>query len=297
MHESGNSRKPTSILVVDDNKSLLTTLSMVLRHHGYNVKTASGGEQAIGIVREHPFDIIFMDVKMPVMNGVETFKRIKSIRSESVVIMMTAYEVEELLQEAIEAGAYGILNKPFEVENAISMIEESISSEKGKLILIVDDDYSTCITLKNILTEQGYGVGTAFTGEDALLMAGDDDFSIVFIDMNLPAMNGLETYLAMRKQNPRLIAIMITGYRNEMEDLLRSAMDHQAYACLNKPLDPDQVLEIVGTIRNLKVGHPLAGPGSIQGTSGVDMNQFIPGGDETPGTVHDTVIGREEEKK
>ncbi len=80
-----------NILIVDDNTSLCKTMSFVLGRKGYAVATARDGPEAIERVKENPFDMIFMDIKMPLMDGVETYRRIKQIRPEAVVMMMTAY--------------------------------------------------------------------------------------------------------------------------------------------------------------------------------------------------------------
>ena len=119
-----------NILVVDDNISLCRSLSLVLEYEGYAVTTANDGPEAIGKVREKPFDMIFMDVKMPGMNGTETFREVNKIRPETLVVMMTAYAVEDLVQEALEEGAYGILYKPLDMEDVLKSLEETLKREQ-----------------------------------------------------------------------------------------------------------------------------------------------------------------------
>ena len=114
-----------SVLIVDDNVSLCKTMSFLLRGRGYAVSTATDGPEAIERVKDRPFDAIFLDIKMPLMDGVETYRRIKKIRPEVVVVMMTAYAVEDLVQEALREGAYGILYKPLDIEKVVTIIEEA----------------------------------------------------------------------------------------------------------------------------------------------------------------------------
>ena len=114
-----------SILVVDDNVSLCKTMSFALGRKGYAVATANDGPEAIAMVEARPFDMIFMDIKMPLMDGVETYRRIKNIRPEAVVMMMTAYAMEELVQEALQEGAYGVVYKPLDMEKVIALIERA----------------------------------------------------------------------------------------------------------------------------------------------------------------------------
>ena len=113
-------QEKASILITDDNINLCKTMSFVLERKGYAVTTAKDGLEAIKRVKERSFDMIFMDIKMPLMDGVETYRRIKEIRPEAVVMMMTAYSVEDLVQEALREGAYGIIYKPLNIEKVVS---------------------------------------------------------------------------------------------------------------------------------------------------------------------------------
>jgi len=241
-----------SILIVDDNVSLCRTLSLVLGRQGYAVNTAKDGLEALVKVQESPFDMIFMDIKMPLMDGVETYRRIKKIRPEAVVMMMTAYAVEDLVQQALEEGAYGIVYKPLDIGKVVAVIEEARETKEGVLVLVVDDDPGTCITLKNILIKKGYQVGIAYTGEEAIAMARERVYDIIFVDMKLPTITGLETYLAIRKINPEVVAIMMTAYRQGMSDLVEEALRSDVYTCLYKPLEIEEVLKLVDEIRERK---------------------------------------------
>ncbi len=118
-------KEKANIMIVDDDISLCKTLSSILGRKDYVVTTAQDGPEAIERVKERPFDITFMDIKMPLMNGVETYRRIKKIRPKAVVMMMTAYAVEELVQGALQEGAYGITYKPLDIERVIAVIEEA----------------------------------------------------------------------------------------------------------------------------------------------------------------------------
>ena len=249
--------KKASTLIVDDNVSLCKTMSFALEHKGYAVTTAVNGVEAIERVKEKSFDIIFMDIKLPLMNGVETFKKLKGIRPGATVVMMTAYSVEDLVQEALKEGAYGILYKPLDIEKIVAIIDESKTAKRSALILVVDDDTATCVTLKNVLVNRGYKVGTAHTGEEAIAEAYKNRHDIIFIDMKLPTINGLETYIAIKKIEPAAIAIIITGYREEVGHLIEQAISHSAYACLYKPLDLAKILDLVDEImaRKVKASH------------------------------------------
>ena len=237
------------ILIADDNINFCKTMSFVLERKGYAVTTAKDGPGAIQKVKERSFDVIFMDIKMPLMDGVQTYKRIKEIRPQAVVVMMTAYSVEDLVQEALREGAYGIIYKPLDIERVIALIEEVRQAKRGALVLVVDDHPETCITLKNILIKKHYEVGIALSGEEAITMVRENAYDVIFIDMKLPTINGLETYLTIKETNPEAVVIMMTAYRQEMGELIEEALNNSAYACLYKPFDMEEVLGLVNEIR------------------------------------------------
>ena len=242
----------TNILIVDDNESLCRTMSFVLERKGYTVETATDGQEAVDRVKEMAFDIIFMDIKMPVMNGVDAYKEIKEIRPDTVVMMMTAYAVEDLIEEALKEGAHGVVYKPVDMEKVLALIQEALGNGEGGLILVVDDEPGICISLKNILTKKGYEVGTAGSGEDAIKMASEKGYEIILIDMKLPTINGLETYLAIKEVLPQAVAVMMTAHRQEMAELVEEALNNSAYTCIYKPLDMDRMLGLIAEIQKRK---------------------------------------------
>ena len=244
--------RKASILIVDDNINLAKTMTFILKRKGYGVTTAKDGLEAIVDVKEKHFDIILMDIKMPIMNGVETYKEIKKIDNQVVVIMMTAYSVDEQIQEALKEGVYGILYKPLDIKKTLSIIDELNEKEHGGFILLVDDDLGFCITLKNILAKRSYTVGVAHTGEESITMIKEKSYDIILIDMKLPTINGLETYLRIKKINPKVVVIIITGFRQEMSSLVKEAIQENVYTCLYKPLDLEILLELIDKIIQLK---------------------------------------------
>lgn len=235
-------RNKASVLVVDDDEGMTETLSDILEDLGYHVEVASDGFKAIERVKAQAFDMILMDIKMPGINGVETYKEIKKIRPEAVVMMMTAYSVEDLVSEAVKEGAYGVMYKPIDITKVAEFIE---SVKDSALILIVDDDLPTCETLIDVLKEKGYRMARASSGGEAIKTVRDRSFDIVFIDVKMPVMNGLEVYLALKKIRPDIKAIMMTGYRQEAQGLVEEAVKKSAYTCIYKPFDLENVLKLL----------------------------------------------------
>ena len=233
----------TSILVVDDLKSIRLTLGGILEDEGHNVVLAENGYQAIEEAKGTPFDLIFIDIRMPGINGVQTFREIKKINPKAVVIMMTAYSVEDLIKEALEEGAYAVVYKPFDIEKIVSIIESAL---RKTLILIVDDSFADGETLKAILEERGYSVVTVSTGAEALVRVREKRFDIIFLDVRLPNMDGVELFEQVKAVDPEVAVIMMTGYSEE--ELVQKAISQGAYTCIYKPFDINRILTLVGEL-------------------------------------------------
>ena len=116
--------KKTTILIVDDDLGMIETMTDILGDMGYDVDAAEDGYRAIEVVKEKEYDVALMDIKMPGINGVETFKWIKRVSPSTKVMMMTAYSVDDLINEALEEGACGVMHKPLEIEKVVAFVEE-----------------------------------------------------------------------------------------------------------------------------------------------------------------------------
>ncbi len=79
-------------------------------------------------------------------------------------------------------------------------------------------------------------------------MSREKTYDIIFIDLKLPTINGLEVYLKIKEVDPKLVAIMMTAYRKEMNDLVEEALNNDAYACIYKPLDIEKLLILLEEI-------------------------------------------------
>jgi len=233
----------TNILVVDDLRSSRLTLGGILEDEGHNVVLAENGYQAIEAAKQISFDLVFMDIKMPGINGVQTFREVKKINPQAVVIMMTAYSVEDLVREALEEGAYAVVYKPFDMEHIVDIIEAALHKT---LILVVDDYFADRETLKVILEERGYRVTTAETGVEALGKVKEKHFDIIFLDIRLPDTDGTQIFEEVKAIDSEVAVIMVTGYSEE--EVIRRAISQGAYTCIYKPFDVEKIVTLVGEI-------------------------------------------------
>lgn len=234
-----------SVLIVDDDVNFCSTLSKILAKKGYETSCADSGFGALELVKEKAFDIVLMDIKMPVMDGVAAYKKLKAIMPGIKVILMTAYSVDDLIKDALREGVYAVVRKPFDMETITNMIEKS---KNGALIAIVDDDPNICTTMKSVLEKKGYNVSNCLTGREVISLVKERRHDIFFIDMKMPVLNGLEVYLEIKKINPEAAVVVMTAYRLEMDEFIKQAMEEGAYACLYKPFDMDEAIKIVDEV-------------------------------------------------
>ena len=231
------------ILVVDDNEDFCKNIADILQLKGYEVATAYDGSAALELAKQNHFDVVIMDIKMPVMNGVDAFKRMKSIAPDTAVIIVTAYAMEELIREALREGAFGFLSKPLDIEKLFVLIERAIPD--GPLVMMVDDDEKLCANVSDILSNKGYRVSVVHDGDKALDKARENNFDVLLLDMKLPHMNGLETLIAIRDFRPNVMVIVITGYATEMCGLIKQALNKHVLSYLKKPIDMDELASLL----------------------------------------------------
>ncbi|MCI0477252.1 MAG: response regulator [Anaerolineales bacterium] len=112
------------VLVVDDHPDTCATLTLILKQKGYTVGSVENGEQAIALVTEHQYDIIFIDLKLPTIDGAQTFLAIRARDPKVAVVMMTGYreEMTERIETALRAGAIVCLYKPLAVEQVLAVV-------------------------------------------------------------------------------------------------------------------------------------------------------------------------------
>jgi CheY-like chemotaxis protein len=109
------------ILVLDDHVEVAESLGEILELIGHEVTLVHNGLDAVHAFLSHDFDFGLFDVKMPGMNGVDSF--IKRQRPDARIVMMSGYADDGLIEKAIDSGALGLLRKPFEPDELIARIE------------------------------------------------------------------------------------------------------------------------------------------------------------------------------
>ncbi|MCC7166158.1 MAG: PAS domain S-box protein [Rhodospirillales bacterium] len=254
-------------LVVDDNASAREVMEDLLKPMCAVVDQAASGEEAIGAVRQHdrdrPYDIVFMDWRMPGLDGIEAAARIKAeagLTKQPHIVIVTAFGREEVRREAEAAHVDGFLVKPVSQSMIVDSLVEIFAPESrleagaqaadqpsydlgGLRVLLAEDNEIN----QQIAVELMEGVGVAVTiannGREAVekVLGGGDPppFDLVFMDLQMPEMDGYQATARLRAEKRLdglpIVAMTAHAMMEERQRCLNAGMQGH----LTKPIDPE----------------------------------------------------------
>ena len=312
--ESDQTKLPIALLqnmkalVVDDNEIARDGLTMVLESFGMTVTRVESGEEAMTLlsatVPKVEFDIIFLDCDMPGMDGFETYRQVRAhpdLAHIPEVLMVTAHGRVALQQEAEQLGIQGFLVKPISPSVLLETIQETLGhpisrqehrqppllgesladldAVRGARILLVEDNEINRQIVTELLERQGFHVTTANNGHDALDHLNAEGFDLVFMDLQMPVMDGHEATRKIREK-PELaelpiVAMTAHAMASEAEKCLAAGMNHH----LPKPIDPRHLYAALtkwikpreGLGGVVKMEEPVKESPSITSVDGLDV--------------------------
>jgi two-component system sensor histidine kinase/response regulator len=261
------------VLVVDDNEAARNILDDMLSSMSFKVGQVTGGEEAIAAVRkasasEEPYEIVFLDWRMPGMDGIEAAKAIHKLQLDVIphLVMVTAYGREEVFKEAESAGLEDFIIKPvnpsllFDTtmrvlgwspdetrtsERDVSNLMEELSIIKGASVLVVEDNDLNQEVAMGLLVDAGFEVDIANNGQEALEMVDKHAYDMVLMDMQMPLMDGVTATIEIRKnamhQDLPIVAMTANAMQQDKDKCAKAGMnDHVA-----KPIDPDELFRVL----------------------------------------------------
>jgi signal transduction histidine kinase/DNA-binding response OmpR family regulator len=191
--------KGAKILLAEDepiNRILTETL---LRQAGVEVTSVENGEQAVREVKNAIYQIILMDVQMPIMDGLEATRKIRAYEKQhgghSCIIALTALAMRGDREKCLQAGMDDYLTKPIEKSQLINILVKYLTNTA----LIIDSDPETQHLIVSSLIESGWSVTIAETGRSAMYEASLANFDLILIDTQMSQTNGLEVARVIRK--------------------------------------------------------------------------------------------------
>jgi len=271
---SSDSLYGSSVLIVDDNSVARDILSQLAKNLTYEVALASSGEEAIEMIKNadnegKSFKLLFIDWKMPGgLDGVEVSRIIRSdlnLNSPPTIIMVSAYDREEILQQAGDVKIDAFLSKPVNpstlldasmialgregVQLAESVMDrmgfDQVSELKGAKILLVEDNVVNQQIATELLEMVQMVVTVASDGEKGVDAVLESDFDVVLMDMQMPVMDGL-TATRKIKENPLfkdlpIIAMTANAMTGDRQTCLDAGMvDH-----ISKPIEPKTLYRVL----------------------------------------------------
>jgi len=243
---SRNITKKINILVVDDDAPIRDLFSRALNSKRCDVRVALNGEEAIKIAKKHPIHLSFIDMRMPGMDGLDTFRAMKTINPDMVVVIISGFSDTTKINAAIQDGATSFLKKPFNISDIKSFVEKNIAATKigGVNVLVVDDDLAICKLFKRMERLFGYSVETVSDVKKALKLLEKRSFDIAFIDMVLPKISGTVLCDKINKSHPNMKVVLFTGHAKKNIDMLLRTNKKNIFA-IAKPFNISLIKDIV----------------------------------------------------
>ena len=262
----------TEVLVVDDDTVLLETAKDALESLGAAAEVSASSEEAYErMVRRHregrDYDVIILDWKMPGTDGVELARKIRKTAGIDVpILLISAYDWSDMEETAREAGANGFISKPLfrsRLYDRISQVlgvssgpaeaEEDNSDIAGMHILVAEDNDINWEIIAMLLSMHGIEAKRAENGRictDLLAEAPEDSWDLVFMDIQMPVMNGLDATRAIRAlpnwaAKIPIIAMTADAFSENVAECLAAGMNGH----IAKPIDIKLVLKEIRRIR------------------------------------------------
>lgn len=248
------SRMNLNVLVADDSRAVHNVFAEIAAASPIPIKLigADNGRQCMDILNEGRINVAFIDVNMPEMSGMDAVVEARRVGTKTFVVLLSTTENKVRLQLARQLKVYEFLAKPFSTADVLAILQTYCRVTAPSEALIVDDSATVRRIIRRVFDDSIFNIDSteAADGETALACAENNSYDAVFLDCNMPGLNGLETLDRLIKRDPGVKVIMISGEQNEQRRLL--ALDRGATAFLYKPFtgtDIDRELHAVFGLR------------------------------------------------
>ena len=266
---------PIDVLIVDDDEILLQTAADILASLGASVETAQSGLEALGMVKHRhlsgqDYGVVIVDWKMSETDGIETIRRIRTeVDGNIPILLISAYDWSDIEDRAKAAGANGFVSKPLFRSTLYDKIndligKESVSQEpeddysdlQGLHILVAEDNDINWEIISAMLSMFGITTERAENGRvcvDKMRTAAEGSYALIFMDIQMPEMNGLDAARAIRKlEDPwaasiPIVAMTADAFSENVTECLEAGMNGH----IAKPVD---IKLVIKEIRRIKEG-------------------------------------------
>jgi CheY-like chemotaxis protein len=216
-----------------------------------DVVEAESAGAARSAIQANEVDIVLLDAAIPEGDCVEFIKTARAARPKAFVIVVAGSDIAAGEVSAVAAAADGVLKKPASADEAKALVGRCIRVRLPSRVLVVDDSATMRSIVRKILQASRFPmeVAEAEEGIAALQQVGSGKFDIVFLDYNMPGLNGVETLAEIKRQFPRMEVVMITSTQDEA--IAERARAAGAAAFLKKPFYPADIDAILHSLYGL----------------------------------------------
>ncbi|MCU0692881.1 MAG: response regulator [Polyangiaceae bacterium] len=212
------------VLLVDDEAEFLASMSRSLQRRGFDAKTAPDGRAGLALAAKESFDVIVLDMKMPVMSGEQVFHALRRLRPRIPVIMLTGHGTIQQAFESSKEGVFEYVVKPCEVEELAQILRraaqvrksipapEEASTTGNPRVLIVDDEVELLDSLSRALRRRGMEAAVAPDAARGLAHMDRKVFDVVVLDMRMPGIPGMAALEQIKAKYPSTEVIVLTGH-------------------------------------------------------------------------------------
>ncbi|CAN1539651.1 two-component response regulator VirG [Rhabdaerophilaceae bacterium] len=236
--------KDMRILIVDDAVIIRGTIRGALEKldRPISVIEAAAGDEALAIMRQTKVDVIFCDINLPGISGPEALAHAYAEQERPpFMVLMSSMKSDAIRAIGQKLRVYEFLEKPFRSTDVLNAISAYDRLERTTRTLLVDDSGTARKLMRRILERSQFRleIFEAESGEQALKMAGIQNFDAIFLDANMPGMSGPETAGHLLAANPATQIVMVST--EQQIAIIRSSQYAGACAFLKKPFEPSDV--------------------------------------------------------
>lgn len=228
------------ILTIDDEPGICFLIKDAFEPIGFTVLSANDGKEALSIVRKEKPKLIFLDIRMTGMSGLEVLKEIKAIDSTIKVVMLTVIADEATRAQAKELGADDFVSKPFMSDHLEEVARKEIAEIRKERqiqqpkILVVDDEEDVRDRLAKLIARHFFcEVNKAGNGQEALDKLRARKFDMVVLDIRMPGLSGIDVIREAVKFTPETKFLAVSAY--DSNDIADEALKAGAIDFIHKP--------------------------------------------------------------
>ena len=256
------------VLCVDDEPNIVRALQWLLQKE-FEVFTANSGQDGLALVKQHDFDVVISDQRMPVMTGVEFLREVKRLSPRSMRILLTGYsDLQAIVRSVNESEVFRFINKPWNISELPKVVEQAVNIAKtqpveaevdenaevtedspivasGDSILVIDDNPSMRSAVEEIV---GSAVKVQYAPNlaEAVGVLNSQSVSVIVSATRVGSMDATRLVRLMKTRHPEIVTVMLTA-ESDSETVTTLINQGQIYRFVPKPIRPGYLKLVINS--------------------------------------------------